>query len=260
MLLHWQLGLIWYKQFNLFLDEDTIQDMLWFDRNCRLADKVCKYSRTMCTPVSDEYCPTWKSVPWTKLIPSRIKWHLTLTSKNFPGEDTLPGGTTLPGGERHFSWGTTLFPGGMIFSTTPVLRPYINPLSGQLCSTYWQWCTSTSRGPVSYLESTRRENFSLQCKMIYSSVSISYTYFSNLITARYLAVEMEEDDDNIKRDLLPWALGRPWSIQYRDFLDERYALWRTIHYRAAVSCTTCHEVSLLIQLAGILWLELEWGR
>ncbi|XP_062503577.1 speedy protein A-like isoform X2 [Corticium candelabrum] len=111
------------------LDEDTIQDMLWFDRNCRLADKYL----------------------------------LAMVYVYFKRAGFLPG------------------------------------------------------------EYTQRKFF----------------------VAMYLAVEMEEDDDNIKRDLLPWALGRPWSIQYRDFLDERYALWRTIHYRAAVSCTTCHEVMSL---------------
>jgi hypothetical protein len=75
---------------------------------------------------------------------------------------------------------------------------------------------------------------------------LSYTVNGVKIVIRYLAADMEEDDDDFKRALLPWALGNPWRKEYREFLKDRDALWRTLDYRAVVSCTTCHEGSFRI--------------
>ncbi len=55
---------------------------------------------------------------------------------------------------------------------------------------------------------------------------------------------MEEDEEDFKYDLFPWALGNAWKNQYMSFLRKREQLWKKIDYRAVVSKKCCEEVSL----------------
>jgi len=65
---------------------------------------------------------------------------------------------------------------------------------------------------------------------------------------------MEEDDEDYKLEILPWALSPDWRGKVTRFLRKRDRLWARIGYRAVVSNKCCQEVvALLIKQFSILY-------
>ncbi|XP_076314847.1 uncharacterized protein LOC143227268 [Tachypleus tridentatus] len=74
----------------------------------------------------------------------------------------------------------------------------------------------------------------------------------NFFLALFLAHDMEEDEEELKHNFLPWVLGSSWRQKLPQFLKKREKFWRILEHRSVVSRKCCLEL-MSIQPSHEVW-------
>ena len=78
------------------------------------------------------------------------------------------------------------------------------------------------------------DNYLLATVFVYfkrAALSLEEFIPLNFWRCLYLAHDMEEDEERLKWELLPWALGPNWRNTMTNFLQSKDELWARMKYR-----------------------------
>jgi speedy protein len=100
---------------------------------------------------------------------------------------------------------------------------------------------------------THVDNYLLAMVFVYfkrSGLSVIEYSVDNFWLCLYLAHDQEEDEEELKWELLPWALGQYWGTTYLQFLMKKDQLWRKMACRSVVSRRQCEQIMALSAKSG----------
>nr|CDS29732.2 speedy protein A [Hymenolepis microstoma] len=68
---------------------------------------------------------------------------------------------------------------------------------------------------------------------------------TNFFCCLYLAHDIEEDDEDLKYEIFPWALGTNWRNKISSFLQKKESLWARMNYRSIVGAKCCDDLLMI---------------
>ena len=98
------------------------------------------------------------------------------------------------------------------------------------------------------------DNYLLAMVFVYfKRLELSLAEYSvdNFWLCLYLAHDQEEDEEELKWELLPWALGPTWEISVPQFLKDKDQLWRRMDCRSVVSRQQCEQIMAISHSTGV---------
>ena len=87
-----------------------------------------------------------------------------------------------------------------------------------------------------------------------SGLSLSEYAVEKFWLCLYLAHDQEEDEEELKWELLPWALGEEWMTWFSQFSTEKLKLWKKMGCRSVVSKKQCEQIMTISSYST------AWGR
>ena len=89
------------------------------------------------------------------------------------------------------------------------------------------------------------DNYLLATVLVYfkrAGLDIEEYTEENFWRCLYLAHDQEEDEEELKWELLAWAMGDTWKKDIKAFLIAKDAIWKKMDYRSVVSRKQCEQI------------------
>merc|ERR1719334_1673013 len=99
------------------------------------------------------------------------------------------------------------------------------------------------------------DNYLLAMVFVYfkrAQLSLDEYDEKNFWLALYLAHDQEEDEDQLKWELLPWALGPSLQAGCQQWMEAKDLLWRRMNYRSMVCRSQCDQI-MAISVSSPVW-------
>jgi len=98
------------------------------------------------------------------------------------------------------------------------------------------------------------DNFLLATVLVYfkrANLMLSEYTEENFWRCLYLAHDQEEDEEELKWELLAWAMGDVWKRDIKAFLVSKDAIWKRMEFRSLVSRKQCEQIMNLSAQCGV---------
>jgi len=98
------------------------------------------------------------------------------------------------------------------------------------------------------------DNYLLATVLVYfkrAGLDIKEYTEENFWRCLYLAHDQEEDEEELKWELLAWAMGDTWKKDIKSFLSTKDAIWKRMEFRSVVSRKQCEQIMSLSGHSGV---------
>jgi len=98
------------------------------------------------------------------------------------------------------------------------------------------------------------DNYLLATVLVYfkrAGLDIGEYTEENFWRCLYLAHDQEEDEEELKWELLAWAMGDTWKKDIKAFLSTKDVIWKRMEFRSVVSRKQCEQIMSMSGHSGV---------